>query len=189
MLTSDPRRSPSETAHFDDYKSRADVPLRRIRYLLTLLSFCAIAFIWRPNPYNRRLAMSDELATDEADADEFEVDTLRRERLEDEERADRKSRAGPDASSGYDGVRRDEVVFDIGDEGDDSDEEAGRGESHRKSPSAAAGPRKSRASDDELRIAGQEGYRLRTSEGSDRVGGSSDERGSVNQPPRYSSLG
>ena len=62
--------------------------------------------------------MSDELATDEAEADEFEVDTLRDERLEAEENADGKH--GPPA--GYGGVGRDEVVFDIGDEADSEEE-------------------------------------------------------------------
>jgi flagellar biosynthesis/type III secretory pathway M-ring protein FliF/YscJ len=92
--------------------------------LLYLACFCAIAYIWRPSENNRRLAMSDELATDEADADEYEIDTLRDNRLEDEERADGKN--GPPSSSGaYNGVGNDGVVFDIGEEGEDDSEDEG----------------------------------------------------------------
>lgn len=47
--------------------------------------------------------MSDEIATDEADAEEYEVQTLTR--LEAEERAD-----GKDGPSGYGGVATDDVV-------------------------------------------------------------------------------
>ena len=100
--------------------------------------------------------MSDELATDEADADEFEIDTLHHDRLEAEERADGKD--GPPL--GYGGVNRDDVVFDIGDEGDESDDDIAR----------AAGKKSSRKS--------EEGDRLRHS-------GESDRR---SIPPRYSSL-
>lgn len=86
--------------------------------LLYLVCFCAIAYTWRPSENNRRLAMSDELATDEADADEFEIDTLRDNRLEDEEHTDGKD--GP--PRGYNGVGNDEVVFDIGEEADSEEE-------------------------------------------------------------------
>lgn len=86
--------------------------------ILYLACFCAIAYTWRPSENNRRLAMSDELATDEADADEFEIDTLRDNRLEDEEHADGKD--GP--PRGYNGVGNDEVVFDIGEEADSEEE-------------------------------------------------------------------
>jgi hypothetical protein len=107
--------------------------------------------------------MSDELATDEADADEFEVDTLRRERLEDEERAEGKD----GVPAGYGGVRGDDVVFDIGEEADSDDEDhnsKGRAGKVRRSLS--------HGSDDEAQ-------NLRTSEDSSKK----------SQPPRYSSLG
>lgn len=110
--------------------------------------------------------MSDELATDEAEADEFEVDTLRNDRLEAEENADGKF--GPPA--GYGGVGRDEVVFDIGDEGD-SDEEGDMGRQ------AETKTKKSRKSDEEEAIGG-EGERLRGS-------GSFDQDRS-SEPPAYS---
>lgn len=60
--------------------------------------FAAIAYVWRPTGNNTRLAMSDELATDENDAEEYEVDSLARKRT---------------------GVEEDDVVFDIGEEEDD----------------------------------------------------------------------
>jgi hypothetical protein len=132
-----------------------------------LNSFSAIAFIWRPNDNNRRLAMSDELATDEAEADEFEVDTLRDERLEAEENADGKH--GPPA--GYGGVGRDEVVFDIGDEADSEEE----GDMGRQADNKG---KKGRKSDEEEAI-GEEGERLRRSGSSER------DRRSI--PPAYSS--
>lgn len=41
--------------------------------LLYLVCFAGIAFLWRPTERNRYLAMSDEVAQDEMDADEFEA--------------------------------------------------------------------------------------------------------------------
>lgn len=111
--------------------------------------------------------MSDELATDEAEADEFEVDTLRDERLEAEENADGKH--GPPA--GYGGVGRDEVVFDIGDEADSEEE----GDMGRQADNKG---KKGRKSDEEEAI-GEEGERLRRSGSSER------DRRSI--PPAYSS--
>lgn len=132
--------------------------------LLYLACFCAIAFIWRPSENNRRLAMSDELATDEADADEFEIDTLRDNRLEDEEHAD-----GKDGPAGYNGVGNDGVVFDIGEEADSEEEgDVGRSGNAQKSKSAQAGTT-------------EENERLRSSLDVD-----ADQR---SLPPSYSSLG
>lgn len=142
--------------------------------LLYLACFAAIAFIWRPNSNNRRLAMSDELATDEADADEFEVDTLHHDRLEAEERADGKDGVPGVGGGRYGGVNRDDVVFDIGDEGEeDSDADEPRGGS-------GSGREKARLSDEEAGARdSSEGQRLRRSGSTDRA----------RQPPRYSSLG
>lgn len=111
--------------------------------------------------------MSDELATDEAEADEFEVDTLRNDRLEAEENADGKH--GP--PSGYGGVGQDEVVFDIGDEADSEEE----GDMGRQPAPTAKKARKS----DEAEAIGDEGERLRRSGSSER------DRRSL--PPAYSS--
>jgi flagellar biosynthesis/type III secretory pathway M-ring protein FliF/YscJ len=95
--------------------------------ILYLLVFSAIAFLWRPSANNKRLAMSDELATDENDDEYFEVDTLTREELDDEEAA----RGGPEEDKRFAASTRlpgdlgdDSVVFDIGAEGsEDEDEE------------------------------------------------------------------
>lgn len=122
--------------------------------------------------------MSDELATDEADVDEFEIDTLHHDRLEAEERADGKDGTpGGSASGKYGGVNRDDVVFDIGDDGEDSDDE-GRGGG---GGGGGGGGRKARLSDEEEGggRSSEEGARLRRSGSTDRVG----------EPPRYSSLG
>lgn len=40
------------------------------------VDFCLIAFIWRPTSNNRRFAMSTQLAQDENDAQEFEIDSF-----------------------------------------------------------------------------------------------------------------
>jgi flagellar biosynthesis/type III secretory pathway M-ring protein FliF/YscJ len=88
--------------------------------LLYLAVFCAIAFLWRPTPHNRRLAMSDELATEEED---FEVGTLDRRRMDDDahdyQEADGESFPMKAARRG--GVGEDEVVFDIGEEDDEAE--------------------------------------------------------------------
>ena len=112
--------------------------------------------------------MSDEIATDEAGADEYEIHTLRNDRLEAEENADGKT--GPPGN--YSGVRRDEVVFDIGEEGESDDEHAG------SSKQAATPAQKRRDSDIENAASGEES-RLRKSSETDRR----------SLPPRYSSLG
>lgn len=44
--------------------------------ILYMTVFAAIAFLWRPTGNNTRLAMSDELATDENEAEDFEIDDL-----------------------------------------------------------------------------------------------------------------
>lgn len=138
--------------------------------LLYLVCFCAIAYIWRPSENNRRLAMSDELATDEADADEFEIGTLRDNRLEDEENAD--GTDGP--PRGYNGVGNDEVVFDIGEEAD-SDEE---GDVGRNASGGSANKKRKSDDDDGTR---EENERLRMSDDMDT------DRRSL--PPSYDNVG
>lgn len=91
--------------------------------VLYLAVFCAIAFIWRPSPFNKRLAMSDEVASGDHDDDAFE---LPREDDDDDVEAggyalaERKARNGGDGKVGDDGV-----VFDIGDDGEDDAETEG----------------------------------------------------------------
>ncbi|KAF7784069.1 hypothetical protein Agabi119p4_234 [Agaricus bisporus var. burnettii] len=92
--------------------------------LLYLVSFAAIAFLWRPSANNRRLAMSDEIAQDENDAEDYDLETLHhRQRLRDDDDDDATlvgTRGGHIPS-----VVEDHVVFEIGDE-DDEDEDAAK---------------------------------------------------------------
>ncbi|KAF7307076.1 Integral membrane protein [Mycena indigotica] len=91
--------------------------------LLYLVAFSAIAYLWRPSANNRRLAMSDEIAQDEEDAEDYDLESMgQRGRIADEDDDDTatlvNSRRGP--------VAEDQVVFEIGDEdaGSDDEEEA-----------------------------------------------------------------
>jgi len=113
--------------------------------LLYLAVFISIAYLWRPTGHNRRLAMSDELATDEADADDFEVETLTRDRLEAEDGRDKdEERRLGGGGPGYIGLRNDSVVFDIGDDHDhddgdgDGDDEGDSGHRRRGSDDGSA---------------------------------------------------
>ncbi|KAG8921000.1 hypothetical protein FRC02_000489 [Tulasnella sp. 418] len=60
--------------------------------LLYLFVFVVIAFLWRPTGSNRRLAMSDELAQDEEDAEDYDLETIQ----ERGERAKMEAMAGID---------------------------------------------------------------------------------------------
>lgn len=73
----------------------ADVLFRHTVSLLYFAVFCAIAWLWRPSDNNHRLAMSDELATD--DVEDFEIDDLE---------------TGKDDGSPRH-VGQDDVVFDV----------------------------------------------------------------------------
>ena len=83
---------------------------------LYLLVFSSIAFLWRPSANNKRLAMSSELATDEAEADQYDVDALEREHDKD---------AIP-----LRGVNQD-VVFDLGESDEEDERGTGRAEERR----------------------------------------------------------
>jgi hypothetical protein len=85
--------------------------------------FCAIAWVWRPTGHNMRLAMSDELATDDdPTAEGYEVDTFARgpDGPDSEDEDDLEARATSKGGAGARGVQ-DDVVFEIGDEDDDAD--------------------------------------------------------------------
>lgn len=81
--------------------------------VLYLVVFSSVAWLWRPTANNRRLALSDELPTDETEADQFDVDALAR---EDSDKDNVPMR----------GLGNDSVVFDVGDD-DEEDEERGIG--------------------------------------------------------------
>jgi flagellar biosynthesis/type III secretory pathway M-ring protein FliF/YscJ len=113
--------------------------------LLYLAVFTSIAFLWRPSANNRRLAMSDELATDDNDADDYEIDTLDRQGLgDDEDDGDEDKRRWTDRSTAASatGLDDDAVVFDIGAEGSEDDEEAAL------NPGAGGGGRREKAEGD-----------------------------------------
>jgi len=99
--------------------------------LLYLVSFTSIAYLWRPTPNNRRLAMSDELAQDDEDAEDYDLEALEhRTRVrdddddEDEDGATLVGRRGP-GSIGEDQVVGDE---DAGSDDEDSPVKKSRGQ-------------------------------------------------------------
>ncbi|KAH8835477.1 lung seven transmembrane receptor-domain-containing protein [Flagelloscypha sp. PMI_526] len=84
-------------------------------------AFCGIAWLWRPSEGNVRLIMSDELAQDEEDAEDYDMEALEhRSRLRDDDEQTLVGGAG--RPRGPDTVGEDDVVFEIGDDGDDDDE-------------------------------------------------------------------
>ncbi|KAF9454091.1 hypothetical protein P691DRAFT_693125 [Macrolepiota fuliginosa MF-IS2] len=89
--------------------------------LLYLVAFSGIAFLWRPSENNRRLAMSDEIAQDENDAEDYDLESLNhRQRLRDEDDDDVTlvgTRNGRPQS-----LAEDQVVFEIGDEDEDDED-------------------------------------------------------------------
>ncbi|KAG8896818.1 hypothetical protein FRB99_008625 [Tulasnella sp. 403] len=97
--------------------------------LLYMFVFVTIAFLWRPTGNNRRLAMSDELAQDEEDAEDYDLEAIqirgeqaKREAMLGIDEMGRGVHNGPD--EGRIALPRDNddnVVFEIGDEGSDDD--------------------------------------------------------------------
>ncbi|KAG7452349.1 uncharacterized protein BT62DRAFT_1071496 [Guyanagaster necrorhizus] len=105
--------------------------------LLYLFAFVTIAYLWRPSENNRRyvllfscgaltywpgmstLAMSDEIAQDEEDAEDYDMEALEsRTRAREDDEA---TLVGATRTVG--GVTEDSVVFEIGDEEGGSDDE------------------------------------------------------------------
>ncbi|KAI0639574.1 lung seven transmembrane receptor-domain-containing protein [Trametes polyzona] len=88
--------------------------------LLYLVDFMAISWLWRPSPNNRRLAMFDEIAQNEEDAEDYDLEAL-------ELRTNARGMPdGDDDAATLVGrpVGDDAVVFEIGDEdGQGSDDE------------------------------------------------------------------
>lgn len=91
--------------------------------ILYLLSFSSIVLLWRPSRGNRQLAMFSELAADEDEAGEFEVEDLER-------------REGGKDAVPLRSMREDDVVFELGaDEGSEDEEgegDVGRAGEHRR---------------------------------------------------------
>ncbi|KAG8903157.1 hypothetical protein FRC01_009308 [Tulasnella sp. 417] len=100
--------------------------------LLYMAVFVSVAFLWRPTGNNRRLAMSDELAQDEEEAEDYDLEAIqaRGERAKMEAMMGIDSMAnGHDPDEGRIQLPRDndrDVVFEIGEEGSDDERDEGR---------------------------------------------------------------
>jgi len=91
--------------------------------LLYFVAFSAISYLWRPSANNRRLAMSDEIAQDEEDAEDYDLESMGpRGMVHDEDDDDAATLVGS-RRGGRDAVADDNVVFEIGDEDGASDDE------------------------------------------------------------------
>ncbi|KAL5494927.1 hypothetical protein ACEPAI_389 [Sanghuangporus weigelae] len=93
--------------------------------LLYFAAFGAICYLWRPTGHNRRLAMSDELAQDEEDAEDYDLEAIEartRARDDDDDATLVGGRRGPNSIIG---VGEDEVVFEIGEHDDDDEPKTG----------------------------------------------------------------
>ncbi|KAI5982726.1 lung seven transmembrane receptor-domain-containing protein [Pisolithus albus] len=88
--------------------------------LLFFVAFWSIAYLWRPTEHNRRLAMSDELAQEDEDAEDYDLEALqsRTAAREDDEITLVNNRREPEP------LAENHVVFEIGDEDAGSDDEA-----------------------------------------------------------------
>ncbi|KAF9056134.1 lung seven transmembrane receptor-domain-containing protein [Panaeolus papilionaceus] len=109
--------------------------------LLYFAAFCSIAFLWRPSENNRRLAMSDEIAQDEEDAEDYDLEAIqhRTQLREEEEDDDAATLVG--GRRGHPGTGGEEsVVFEIGDE-DEDDEEMGKKRRNQRKLSGENGRR------------------------------------------------
>lgn len=92
--------------------------------LLYLTGFVSIALLWRPSEHNRRLAMSDEIAQDEQDAEDYDLESLQLHgpgNVDDDDDDDAATLVA--GKRGHSTVPVDDVVFEIGEEDDDDDED------------------------------------------------------------------
>ncbi|GAC99829.1 major facilitator protein [Pseudozyma hubeiensis SY62] len=94
--------------------------------LLYFAVFSAIAWVWRPTGNNMRLAMSDELATDDdPNAEGYEVDTFAARGPDGPDSEDEDDVEAKGTSQGRGAARaqpNSDVVFEIGDEEDEADQ-------------------------------------------------------------------
>ncbi|KAF8700877.1 hypothetical protein AX14_000643 [Amanita brunnescens Koide BX004] len=90
--------------------------------LLYLAAFSTIIYLWRPSTGNGRLVLSDELAQDETEAEDYDLETLgrrgRRHPEDDDDDATLVGRRG----DGHETISND-IVFEIGDEDGGSEDE------------------------------------------------------------------
>lgn len=92
----------------------------------------SVAYVWRPTGSNRRLAMSDELAQDEEEAEYYDLEAMqiRGEQAKREAMMaiDDMGRGAASPDEGRIALPQDndrDVVFEIGDEGSDEEREDG----------------------------------------------------------------
>lgn len=123
--------------------------------IIYLVVFICIAWLWRPTSNNRMFAMSQELAQDDADAEDYEIDDLEaqnggrsvpleqvdsREYVHGEPPAydddeERKGLfAGQGERRGTVGANDDNVVFSMGDASDSDDDDERTGLASSRSP-------------------------------------------------------
>ncbi|ETW87041.1 hypothetical protein HETIRDRAFT_468833 [Heterobasidion irregulare TC 32-1] len=105
--------------------------------LLFLVAFVLIAYLWRPSANNRRLMMSDELAQDDDDAEDYDLESMQRRTMSRPRDDDEATLVG--AHHGANPLHDDAVVFEIGDEdahdlSDDEDDVAKQRSARRASP-------------------------------------------------------
>ncbi|KAH8119856.1 lung seven transmembrane receptor-domain-containing protein [Phellopilus nigrolimitatus] len=90
--------------------------------LLYLVVFVAICYLWRPTLHNRRLAMSDELAQEDEDAEDYDLEALEsRTRNRDDDDDDDATLVG--GRRGPASIVAEDVVFEIGDQDMSDDDE------------------------------------------------------------------
>ncbi|KDE09153.1 hypothetical protein MVLG_00866 [Microbotryum lychnidis-dioicae p1A1 Lamole] len=143
--------------------------------ILYMIVFFSVAWIWRPTSRNRRLALSDEVPTDELDAEHYDVDAISRGEHEDDE--DDGDDDDENLALKRIGNRDDDgrVVFDVGSDEDEEEAIGGRRRSERRSGEEARLNQRENDSDGEGDISGNRHERNSSSASSHRSG-----------PPKYS---
>lgn len=124
--------------------------------LLYLVVFSTIAYIWRPSENNARLAMSDEIAQDEEEAEDYDMAALEDRMKGDDDDDDADAHTLVENGNGNGRGRRrgrnslgdDGVVFEIGDQDSDDDK-----------PGSAHAPVKQQE-ENTRRLSGEEATRL-----------------------------
>lgn len=153
--------------------------------ILYMLVFFAVAFLWRPAGSNRRLALSDEVPLSDRDDDEaaglFELPDDDAER---DEAGELKGETYPLTRRSRDG--RQEVVFDVGSDADESGDEGGSRHSRRRRSSGDESVDDITTQHDKAKKLDEEGDH--GAEGSEDEGGETARlRPSGEAPPQYRS--
>ncbi|SCV70962.1 BQ2448_3724 [Microbotryum intermedium] len=141
--------------------------------ILYMVVFFSVAWIWRPSSRNRRLGLSDEVPTDDLDAEHYDVDAISTgDRDGDDDDDDDEHVALKGMGSNADDGK---VVFDVGSDEDEEEAIGGRRRSERRSGEEARLNGREDDSDGEGDISGNRHERVSSSGSSQRSG-----------PPKYS---